>query len=253
MSKKGQVTVFVILGIVVIIVLALLFIGKDTLYDIGSKQINVEKKLETELNSIENQIEECITKDTGEFLQKIAKQGGYVEPTKYISYYGDKVSYLCQNIPDKKECLNSMLLPEDIENQLNVYLEERLVSCVGIEGFKSRNQELTTGQLRIVSKVHKENIEIKINWPIEISKDGLKVTKKESNYLIRSQLGNILEIVNRILNHEAQVGMFGTTVEIISTYGRHIVTIKQSNPHKIYQVSVIEEPNYVFQFGVESE
>ena len=49
MQKRGQITVFVIIFLVVLITLALFYFTKSNLFDISVKGINIQKKLEVEL------------------------------------------------------------------------------------------------------------------------------------------------------------------------------------------------------------
>ena len=253
MQKRGQITVFVIIFLVVLITLALFYFTKSNLFDISVKGINIQKKLEVELNSIEKQIEECVSKETSIFLSKIADQGGFLEPTKYLDYKGKKISFLCQNIPNEKKCLNSMLSKEDLEFQLKNSLENKLPFCIGLDALKKRNEAFTHGDLRITSKINDKNINIKLELPLTLSKDAITLKKGEFNYIINSRLGKIIHLINKILNAEATEGTFGTTIETASSYGRNLVVLKQSSPHEVYKVSVIEEPDYIFYFAIENE
>ena len=185
MQKRGQVTVFVIMALVVLIVLALLFFGREEIRDKASTSTNVGKKLEVEMSSIEKEIKECLTKESVGFIQKISERGGYLEPVKSMNYKGKNLAILCQNVPGKDYCVNGMFSVKDLELRMNKYLEDNLVGCLTLSGF-SDDYELEKGEFQVNTEILKNNIILTLKLPVKLRKENLE--QKETGLLILSVL-----------------------------------------------------------------
>src|SRR3989344_800637 len=99
MHKRGQVTVFIILGILIIVVLAVILY----LYNLRAVP-DVEETPEFDFSRTEvlnNYVQGCIEKSGNEALTLVGKQGGEIQPVFYQNWNCvepgncDKVSYLC--------------------------------------------------------------------------------------------------------------------------------------------------------------
>src|SRR3989344_4440590 len=103
MHKRGQVAVFVVIGIVVIVLLVLVFAFRDSITQITKNQVNTQEFLNSEIKDIqENVIEECVVRETFDAVNLFLKNGGeFTEPLNYLRYNGQNYRILCQNIPGK--------------------------------------------------------------------------------------------------------------------------------------------------------
>src|SRR3989338_5941698 len=141
MEKRGQVTTFIIVGIVALIVVILLFSLKDSLLiKIGGEKA-AQDYLKGQMKGIEDEIGDCATKESNDVLVLIGKQGGYIESVDSVSY----------NLAD-------------VENELNVYLKDKLKECINLrkfkEGFKSYDYELKydINTLDVETMVNKDDV-----------------------------------------------------------------------------------------------
>ena len=76
-SKRSQITIFIILGLIVIVLIALLFLL------IKPPEIKVIDE-----NNPQAFIESCTRESVEQALDILSKQGGDIEPKGYISYNG---------------------------------------------------------------------------------------------------------------------------------------------------------------------
>ena len=90
MDKRGQVAVFVVIGVVLIIVLVLLFAFRDAFIGVVKGQIDTEKYLSNQLNDIQkNVIEECVVSETLDGVKLyLSNGGGFSEPLDHLIYHG---------------------------------------------------------------------------------------------------------------------------------------------------------------------
>jgi len=109
-SRKGQITIFIILAIVLVIIIgSLVFLTKFVAKKKTSQATELAKETKLDIQPIENFIVACLNKVSKDALDILGKQGGYIyksqggtlidyspedEGTHFISYNQYKVSYL---------------------------------------------------------------------------------------------------------------------------------------------------------------
>lgn len=125
MRKRGQVTTFMIVGLVILIIFVLLFSIRRTGFGMKTQDY-----LQSSADDIKSKIDSCIEKNAMDVLNLIGKQGGYLNPSSYRMYNGYRVAYLCFNIPNTDQCANAMVSATNIENQLNDYIGKNVENCV---------------------------------------------------------------------------------------------------------------------------
>jgi len=104
-SKKGQVTIFIILGVVIVagIVLLFLFSGGD------------DVKTPSDL-SPQEAVKKCVRDAVVESIDKMLTNGGEIVPTLSINYSGEEYNYLCYQGDYYLSCYNiHPMLEEEIE------------------------------------------------------------------------------------------------------------------------------------------
>jgi len=116
MSKKGQLTIFVIIAIILVLVIVSYFAFK-----------NYQKKIQTEIEIKEKKkfIESCVEERVKEGILAIAKQSGYyLLPENKAEFLGEKSVYYLKN--------NESLVPnkQQVETQLKFFLEENIEDCL---------------------------------------------------------------------------------------------------------------------------
>ena len=84
MLKRGQITFFIVLGIVILVVIAFLFFIKG-IYKIPEREKVI--LVPTQKDPVEKYFESCIIKTANEALDRIYLYGGYIDQTHYIKDY----------------------------------------------------------------------------------------------------------------------------------------------------------------------
>lgn len=157
-NNKGQVTIFIILGILITGVIVGLFM-------ITSKNSGPDSSIPVEVKPVYNFVQNCL-KETGEnALIKIGEQGGYFlifdEPSvnERIPYYFiDNKKF----VPTQKE----------IELNLAGFVSEEFGFCIlNFKDFRN-NFDITSELNKNEVKISDEYVTFSINYPLAISKDG---------------------------------------------------------------------------------
>lgn len=250
MRKRGQVTSFMIVGLVILIIVVLLFGLRRA--GIGVKS---EDFLQNNLDDIKKNIDTCIEEQTAEMLDILGKQGGYLNPTKYKMYNGYRVAYLCYNVPDTDQCANAMINTADIEKQLASYLNVNLPSCIQVDklgkGFLS-NYDAEAGTLDTKAIITNDAIIFDINYPITLKKGDASLTMSSYPKSVNVPLGLLLDTTYDIVNNEAKYGVFFEVPYMLAERGAVEIYKDQPYPDKIYVLNA-RDSKYIFQFGIESE
>lgn len=257
MKKKGQVTMFVIIGIVIValIVLAISFRGK--IYTPATTD-----NLNSIMNDIDNDIGDCLESSLDEYVKKIGLQGGYLNPSSgsYRLWNDTTISYLCYNQVGKRTCTNRMLTEQDMEEQLANVLKELFPMCFDLEDdIYGRGSAIKT--FNVVSEEPEFSVDItqssvftSLKFPLTLkAKNSDNVASKEEfSAKIDAPLGELYQVSQDILDAETMIGYFDVMTYILIKTGRYTIYPHKPYPDKIYQIK-LREGNYFFQFAVEGE
>ncbi|MBS3118009.1 hypothetical protein J4430_03980 [Candidatus Woesearchaeota archaeon] len=253
--KKGQVTIFVVLGIILIALASLFFFARRTVL-----LPTTTENLQGELVSIRNHIEECVQRgknDYGllEIVNKIGKQGGYLQPAQdtFRLWNDSKVSYLCFNIPQTEACYNRLRTSQEIEKEIATEISNVLEGCLDIQSFgQLRPYNIQENERTINTTIRREEVQVTVKAPITLVASNNRVSLEEVQTKLEVPLGEILEVTNDILDAETTDGEFETLFYMIDKKGRIKIYKQRPYPDKIYIIKKEGSP-YTFQFAVQGE
>jgi len=194
--KKSQITIFVILAIAILIVLILLFIGKEKIADYFTGEPPIE------------QIKRCAREATTESIDILTVQGGSLNPSLYYLYQGNKIEYLCYTNENYKTCVvQKPFLKKSIEKEIKTYIEPKIKNCIkNAEAFLEKQGFEVTSKTPVVSvELVPSNILINIDSNLKIAKDRTSAYK-EIKTDVSSKLYDFAMIVSSIINWEARYG-----------------------------------------------
>ncbi|MBU2637497.1 MAG: hypothetical protein KJ955_00840 [Nanoarchaeota archaeon] len=256
-NKRGQVTMFVILGIIVVALIVLLFAFKD---QVIPKTASVEN-LDATMQNINKHVRDCLAEASDEPIKRIGLQGGYlVTPENSYRRWDDyPISYLCYNQAEKETCTNRFLTKEKMQEQLSEAIKEALGTCLDIEGAAEmgliKTFTLQRGDTMDVNvEILPEQVNIELKHDVQLKSKKGDVTKKQGVFetTVRSPLGELYEVALDILDAETTMGRFDQLTYMLSKMSRYTIYLNKPYPDKIY-VLKLREKDYVFQFAVEGE
>ena len=260
MNKRGQVTVFVIIGIVLIILILLFYFLKDKV-SLGPPS---QQNIEDQFPQIKEHIEECLVEIATPRLRQMGLQGGFINTPAdtFRNHQNNKVSYLCYDIKDQPYCRSRILRLEDMENELSEYILQDLQNqCLNINAFEKPGYDLNKGNLDIKTTISDDNVLIDANLPIKITRGDLSAEESEFSVLINVPLGRLYQASRDIVNAESLTGIFDTVpyslLKTQLTSKPYILQKLQPYPDKLYFLKIKDTPSedeeYIFQFFVEGE
>ncbi|MEA3378614.1 MAG: hypothetical protein U9Q69_03145 [Nanoarchaeota archaeon] len=128
MKKRGQVTLFIVLGIVILAVIGLGFFLRTQIIELITKgEIAESTKAKILTDEIQDYSENCLKKVSKEGLQKICASGGYYNNAKYfVNYNLFRVPYYLYNGQEEIPKI------DEVKENLEIYIEENLGHCLKI-------------------------------------------------------------------------------------------------------------------------
>jgi hypothetical protein len=159
MNLKGQITLFVILGFVLVVAAAFILYVK-------SPERPPALELPMEMQAAKTFVESCLQQTAVAGIYEIGMQGGYYDvPSPFCMSSGYKTPYY--------DYLGSQGVPElgVIEQQLSKFVDERLSSCLeDFQSFHELGYEFETGALVSHVSFSASETLVELQYPIRIRK-----------------------------------------------------------------------------------
>lgn len=247
-NKKGQLTIFIILAIAIVVIVTLLFLER------GNLPISITP--ETPIS----QIKSCIigNENQGDSLKslivKLSNQGGTLVPKNYFLYQDNKIEYLCYTEEIYKECvMQKPLLKNDIERELKDELASKIDKC--LENFKnsyqSKGYEVSFKKPKVSVELIPKTVVVSLeNVDLKISKEKTEIYKTIKADFV-SKIYNFAMISSSIINLEARYGDSETMIYMINYPSMRVEKKKQSDGTAVY-ILTDKETNEKFMFASKS-
>lgn len=192
--KKGQVTMFVILGIVLVAaILVVIFLRNDISQEIDKVRISRNVALQQKVGQLTPFVDDCIGSTVDNAILKVFAQGGYNSPA-------NTVEYEYYNIPvysDKgKETYPSV---SDIEKEIEKALESSIKSCANFNSLKFPVTSLSQPDAKV--SIGKKIADASLEWQLRVGteEDSAVVSEfsGETNADLLTPYEDAMELYNR--------------------------------------------------------
>lgn len=193
-NKRGQVTLFIILGIVVILIIAIaIFLISEHRKKIDNKIY--EEPYAARLAPIHNDIVFCTESLGKEAIVKIGETGGFLDINPLLYNYNSFYAYnnnalelfpdsgvvipywgYISDEPSCRDCAYIQNIPplvgdkgETVQNSLETYVERNMISCLGNFSAYKADLEIKYEKLPVCNvEIRDENVFFGIDWKIEV-------------------------------------------------------------------------------------
>lgn len=207
-SRKGQFTLFVIIGLIIISSVAFFyfFVRED-----GISFFSEDIEFEKDEYDMKEDAQICVSFYLKEALQKIELQGGYttLERQEKVTTENGEIGFLYMDGEQQQEL-------SDIEREMEVYVEDKLGEKCFAE-LEYTNEE--TGEIEVSIDIAEDEIEAKVDWPIHFidKQDPEKSFDiKKVQVELTSNFGILFETAEVLLDHPLE-----------EEYTLHYFTIKE--------------------------
>jgi hypothetical protein len=235
-SKKGQVTIFVIIGILLLASVGFFLYTYNTSTEKQLENLSDVKEVTTEIAPIKSYVEQCMSSISEEAIRRLGQHGGYMFPTSNLFQYqsidvrnNDGVPFNEEFIPywsyssstDNIYFEQELRIPtiEFMEYQTEIYVEQMLPLCLdNFESLQYQNTLNVTDAPDVTVKFGEEKILIRLDMLVEIenTNDEVKEFYTELNIPFKKYYD-----VASVIAYGHQQGMFVENIllYLIGYYG----------------------------------
>jgi hypothetical protein len=189
-NKKGQVTIFVIIGVILILVVTFL---------LSNSQFELFESKETKLiNQVSDIVDSCIKINSEQGLFILGMQGGFIEldrtqlavPRSYIDL-GFKIPSW-EILPNRVPTISSM------EDELNEYVINNAGNCISsnLEALDDIFDFEDFKTLKVSSKINQNNVVVESNFPITFSEKNSEEVISIESYFLKIENNNLGDLYN---------------------------------------------------------
>ena len=219
MGKKGQITAFVIIGLVLLFSAGIYFYLQEKTTFFTPKEL-----VPKELAPIQQLVEQCSKTLTEDAAFRASMQGGYVEIPEDVA--DDKSRYIDSGLKIPlwyTQGENIMPSLEDMQNDIANYVQLNLNSCVNnFSQFSQQYNIKELGQPEAQTVINDNAINTKITYPLEVTNKQSTEISKISQFSSETEdsFGRKYRLASQIFLYEQHTGILeNLTMEIIASNG----------------------------------
>ncbi|HJZ18784.1 MAG TPA: hypothetical protein VJ208_01650 [Candidatus Nanoarchaeia archaeon] len=199
-TKKGQITVFIIVGIILVSSVILFFVFRSDLI------LQIPGGKGTSTNAF---LSSCLEDDARASVNSILKNGGYVESPFYASFKFDKeiekISYLCYNQEDYLPCVNQQpALLSRIEDEIKKSLKDKVENCFSdmTRSFEDEGYEVSSDYNGFEVILEPKKILIRTDSDATLTKAEESSRQENFEITILTRLYELTNVAQEIVNKE---------------------------------------------------
>jgi hypothetical protein len=204
--RRGQVTLFIIIAIVLVAGISLFFILKNNLSGASS--------LDKEIQPIYNAYLSCIESSLKEGVNLMGYQGGYIELPEFVpgslyrptssqlDFFGQPIAYwyyisgnniIHEQVPTKK----------GMEEELGKYVSERLDSC-NLKGYSLSGYDAYIGPGEVLIDISEGTVEARVINNFNVYTENETYIINTHQVSINSKLGKFYDLALKTYDHEKE-------------------------------------------------
>jgi len=247
MKRKGQITIFVIIALVIIGFAILIYV----FYPKISEFVGIG------VSSPQAYLENCIEDKFDDTLETVSMQGGGLAPENYILYDGNKIEYLCYIDSYYETCvMQKPLVKNYVETEIEKGIANKVEECVSDlkNNYQKKGYSVSMSEGGFSVELLPERVVLNIDKEITLKK-GEEVQSfggnKKLNVIFNNNIYELTSIASSILNSEATYGDAETTIYMDLYHNLKVEKYKQSDGSTIYILTDSDKENK-FQFASRS-
>lgn len=245
-DKRGQVTIFIIVAIVIVVIGVLIFAFYPKLKSTTSFDVENPERF----------LQNCIEDELKNLVNTMSAQGGSLDPIEYSFYDQEKLQYLCYTPNYDEACARSpAFLIDNFEKEISEKIKLNVDNCFNSLEESYRSKAYTTTLKKSLSKVETKILlkELRLellNYELTVSKSS---TEKYTsfNIFVNSNLYELLDVASNILEDEVDFGQADKTQYMLDNSNLEITGPEYSDGTNIYLIKN-KKTKEVFQFASRS-
>jgi len=242
MKARGQVTIFIIVGIVIVvgIVAMIIFMGK----------VDVNSPSELGPRAF---VGKCVRDLVDVSVDKMLFNGGEILPSQAIAYNGEEWNYLCYQADYYQGCYNlHPMLEMQIEREIERDTSNGVRDCFDSmrEDFENQGYDVDDGAVEYSIDLLPGKIEVGLRKKIDVSRDGVAQSFENFDSSVSSAIYGLVQIAREVVNSESQYCNFEYNGYML-LYPRWDIRRVDYSGSKIYRL-IDRKSKEEFKFAVRS-
>lgn len=229
-NKKAQLTIFIIMALIVVVVIAIIF----AIYNLGILKLGL-------LENPEDYISDCAHDALEEIEERVLETNGYPNTnlTNMMIYRGEKVPYLCKVSEFNAPCIiQEPVFDAKIKKEMIEYITPRINECFEelIKDYERAGYEISTNDTEININFESEEIVAIISKDLVLRKeDEIRAYNKFQGKL-NSPLYRIIDTIKYIVNFESALCQFSYINWMRANPDIKLTLFRASDQTKIYTI-----------------
>ena len=199
-NKKGQVSLWVIISVVLVAAVLLFFFLEQGPIGVAEAKFGPEQY-----------IQKCVAPSIEEIVGKILPQGGFLNPKSFKVYNKTNVAYLCKTEGYYSRCVNiHPMLINEIRGEIKEFISPVIEGC-----FKSMREELEKERQIVKNQTTNFSVSlapgkvlVEIDKEIEITEKETTRTFEEFDVEIANPIYELATLAMNIADHERKYCYF---------------------------------------------
>lgn len=248
MNKRGQVTIFIIAGIIIVILAALFFIFRqDILPAINQKaEVNPNKDFSS-----------CVEDKVSESVKTISKQGGYISNKLNMTFQftGEEegmISYLCYQQNYYVSCVNQQpMLIEHLKKEIKKEINSEVENCFKkvVQNLKDKGETVQENYRGFDVELYEDRVIVNVDAEINTQKAGTSEKYSGLKSIVYTRLYNLAIVAQEIVSQEARFCNFEQVGYMLIYPENNINKFRTGNSDLIYTITD-KKSQEMFRFAV---
>lgn len=228
MNKKGQITIFVIIGIILAIGIVMVYL--------------LAPKGTTEPSASENPkafIDKCVKSAVQASVEKVLANGGRANPELFLRYRNETYNYLCYQGNYYTTCINHYpQLKEIVEQEIKNDSNSKVKKCFADlkKDLESKGYDVSERGVDWDVVLLPKRISIKASDDISFTKGQTSQSLKDFSQTMTSPFYELISVAREIVNQESQYCNFEYNGFML-LYPEFDIKRIDYNDNKVYRVT----------------
>ena len=235
-NKRGQVTIFIIAGIVLVILAVLFFVFRQGIVPtINQKpEVNPDKDFSS-----------CIQDKVQETVKLISEQGGYVSNKLNLTFQfvgeeqGD-ISYLCYQQNYYVSCVNQQpMLIDHLKKEIKKNINSDVENCFNkvVSNLKNKGETVQENYRGFDVELYDDRVVVTVDGEISTQKAGVGAKYSGLKSIVYTRLYNLAVVAQEIISQEARFCNFEQVGYMLIYPDYNINKFRTGNSDLIYTIT----------------
>lgn len=235
LNKKGQITIFVILAIVIVLSIGIVF------YATSKPSASISPREDPK-----GYMDKCIKDALTEAELAVIPHGGFANSSDTARYEDIDVVWMCYTNAKNKLCANKHpVLKSEIEREITQLIKPKIETCFKDIAIQLAKYDYTEGELNVSTEILLDKVEAKVRKKITFTKNEQTITLSNFDSSISSPLYYFaklsLDIVNQEVSCDCLNEACNADIITMNRFNRDFEITKQSYTGSGTEIYVIKE------------